>query len=306
MPRPFEQLDLNLLRSFLVIYQERNTTKAAEILNVSQSAVSRTLQRLRDHFGDELLMRTPNGLTPTPKADEIAKSLPAVMHQLASICSDRDQFDPANINDTVRLALIPLLITAIGAQLCESLRSEAPNIGIEMVSWEADTAELINANSVQVGVAFSIADLPKQLVSRKVASDGVKLVARHNHPLFSGEVSLERVAKYPFASVILPQVNYHQPAVATAMAEQGVNVDVNTRFIQFDALASYVEQTDSISPGSHLLERTYASKIKGLPITIPGMPKLDYCVVYHARNRQNPLYSWIQSHIKRVLDKAIL
>ncbi len=60
----FSQLDLNLLRTFMILYQEQNMRKAAHRLKVSQPAVSKALQRLREHFGNELFVKTPTGYNP--------------------------------------------------------------------------------------------------------------------------------------------------------------------------------------------------------------------------------------------------
>src|ERR1700743_3021411 len=78
----WRRLDLNLLVVFDAVMQERNATRAAERLNMSQSAVSHALGRLRAMLGDELFVRTPEGMTPTPQAERLA---PSVRQALADL-----------------------------------------------------------------------------------------------------------------------------------------------------------------------------------------------------------------------------
>ena len=74
--RKLIRTDLNLLVALQILLEERNVTRAAERLSVSQPALSKTLQKLRDSFEDELFTRTSHGLVPTPRAEELGLDLP--------------------------------------------------------------------------------------------------------------------------------------------------------------------------------------------------------------------------------------
>ena len=109
--------DLNLLLVFDALMDERNVTRAAERLHLSQPAVSAALNRLRDFFGDPLFVRVQRGILPTPRAIELAQAAKAVLGQIESIIDARP-FDPTHsetvfrigANDYAQLAVVVPLI----------------------------------------------------------------------------------------------------------------------------------------------------------------------------------------------------
>src|SRR5258706_15127033 len=98
------QADLNLLIVFTVLAEERNVTRAAARLALSQPAVSRALQRLRDMFHDDLLVRSAEGYEPTPKGQRLLQELESTLPRLDRLLSGSD-FDPASEETTFRIAL---------------------------------------------------------------------------------------------------------------------------------------------------------------------------------------------------------
>src|SRR4029077_2320894 len=114
------QADLNLLVVFTAVAEERNITRAASRLLLSQPAVSRALHRLRDMFHDDLLIRTANGYEPTPKGQRLLQDLATMLPRLDRLMAGGD-FDPSTEDATFRIAttdhaahlLVPLLYTSV-------------------------------------------------------------------------------------------------------------------------------------------------------------------------------------------------
>ena len=135
----FRKLDLNLFRVFAMVCRERNLTRAAEQLHISQSAVSHALARLREQLKDPLFVREAQGVTPTPLALRV---LPAVLEGLAlfeRVAHHGDTFDPAN--DITRLMLSmndeiePLLLPGIS----QALRQHLPDVALSCVRVDRST-----------------------------------------------------------------------------------------------------------------------------------------------------------------------
>src|ERR1700719_3419339 len=118
------QADLNLLVVFTALAEERNVTRAAARLLLSQPAVSRALQRLRDMFHDDLLIRTANGYEPTPKGQRLLQDLATMLPRLDRLMASGD-FDPSTEDATFRIAgtdhaahlLVPLLCNSVLSNL---------------------------------------------------------------------------------------------------------------------------------------------------------------------------------------------
>ena len=90
----FTKTDLNLFLTFEVIYTERNLTKAAEILGITQPAVSNALSRLRDTFKDELFIRTSKGMIPTPVAQNIMPDIRNALNLMRNTINESETFNP--------------------------------------------------------------------------------------------------------------------------------------------------------------------------------------------------------------------
>ncbi|MYW70141.1 LysR family transcriptional regulator [Streptomyces sp. SID8379] len=98
-----ERVDLNLLAPLAALLEERHVSRAAEVAGMSQPAMSRALQRLRDTLGDELLVRTPSGYRLTPRAERVQRQLRAVVPRLESLFAP-EEFDPATAAESFRVA----------------------------------------------------------------------------------------------------------------------------------------------------------------------------------------------------------
>src|SRR5437899_7397574 len=114
------QADLNLLVVFTAVAEERNITRAASRLLLSQPAVSRALQRLRDMFHDDLLIRTPTGYEPTPKGLRLLQELESTLPRLDRLMAGTD-FDPSAEEATFRIAATDHAAHVICPLLCRTV-----------------------------------------------------------------------------------------------------------------------------------------------------------------------------------------
>src|SRR5210317_1352524 len=96
------KIDLNLLISLQVLLEEKNVSRAAERLFITQPAMSKTLSRLRSVFDDPLFTRTSHGMQPTPRAIELALGLPDILGGISQLVSG-SYFDPARAEDEVTI-----------------------------------------------------------------------------------------------------------------------------------------------------------------------------------------------------------
>src|SRR5512139_1608124 len=102
--REFHKIDLNLLIALQVLLEERNVSRAAERLFITQPAMSRTLSRLRTLFADELFTRSSHGMQPTPRAMELANGLDSIVGDIVQLLA-RNKFDPGAVTGEISLAL---------------------------------------------------------------------------------------------------------------------------------------------------------------------------------------------------------
>jgi len=145
------KLDLNLLKILHVLLREKNTLRTAKILNTSQPSVSRALSKLRQELDDPLLVRESRGMKLTPKAKKIANQLPSVLAAIEGLFATHD-FEPGKISRILRIALNGYLMESYGCQIYKSIKQDAPNAKVELVSYNNSTANDIISGRVDAGL----------------------------------------------------------------------------------------------------------------------------------------------------------
>jgi LysR family transcriptional regulator, mexEF-oprN operon transcriptional activator len=149
----FRGVDLNLLLVFRALLQERGVTRAAQRLFLGQPAVSGALKRLRNMFGDELFVRTPRGMEPTPRALELSRSIEPLLLTLHQALTQPPRFDPATAQRTFRLGLSDALEAALMPELMRLLGERAP--GVRLITRNADTPRapgMVDAGEIELAV----------------------------------------------------------------------------------------------------------------------------------------------------------
>jgi DNA-binding transcriptional LysR family regulator len=126
-----QQIDLNLFLVFDAVYRERNLTRAAEALAVTQPAISNALTRLRRSLDDPLFVRTAHGMLPTPVADNLAPKVSAALQLLDAGTRAGADFNAAESNKVFRLSLNDLAEVSLLPRLLERVQQEAPAVRIE-------------------------------------------------------------------------------------------------------------------------------------------------------------------------------
>src|SRR5690349_20611905 len=143
--RNIRQTDLNLLIALNVLLEERNVTRAADRLGLTQSAASRMLGRLRATFDDPLFVRTSRGLTPTKRALDIAVSLQEHLFGLEKLLAEGDIFDPRAARRRFRVAAIDYVQATLLAPLIAKLQAQAPPIDFEIRQPSSDSERDLDA-----------------------------------------------------------------------------------------------------------------------------------------------------------------
>jgi DNA-binding transcriptional LysR family regulator len=126
--------DLNLLRALLAMIDTGSVTRAAEIVQVSQPAMSRILARLREDFGDPLLVRSGGAMKRTPRAEALADPIRALLKQ-AAVLYEGASFDPARAQRVFRAAIPDVVAATMLAPLIEAMARAAPGCRIDLIPW---------------------------------------------------------------------------------------------------------------------------------------------------------------------------
>ena len=191
----FQSLDLNLLRVFDTLAEERSVTRAGERLGLTQSAVSHALNRLRYAFKDELFVRAPEGMQATPRAAEVwpdvRRGLVQLQHALAPT-----KFDPAEAERAFNIAASPYFCEVLLPRAVARIRAEAPNVELHIRTPYGGVAEALETGRLDlaVGLFGRVADS----FSREVLfEENLVWVLRADHPVLAEPEPLARLPELP-------------------------------------------------------------------------------------------------------------
>ncbi len=186
------QVDLNLFVVFDAIYSERNLTRAAEVLFITQPAVSNALSRLRKTFNDQLFVRSPHGMVPTPVADNIILRVREALLLLNTSVQHGHDFVPAEAEKTYRFSMNDMAESVILAPLMEALHDKAPGIRVESFHVERENmAKELTAGSLDFSIDIPLVVDP-QLCHAPFSSSRYVVVVREDHPEVGDTLTLDQ------------------------------------------------------------------------------------------------------------------
>lgn len=268
---PLRHIDLNLLVVLDVLLRERSVTRAAQRLNVTPSAISHALRRLRELFDDELLIRDGRRMRPTVRAEALAETLPRLLGQLSNMVAAPQPFEPGTSTRTFRLAapdfiapLVPLLLQHVG--------EEAPQVRIELVPFSPMVARELaeGRHDALVGPSF-------------LGDEGVRSVAlgawpwavfgRADHPAFR-DWSLEAWSAYPHLQIRTSGGGGPGP-VGRKASTFGVQRRIGAVIPHFSMAAPVLAQTNLLltvpSLAMNSAEAAYGLVRRDVPFDLPPM-----------------------------------
>ncbi len=170
------QADLNLLVVFTALAEERNVTRAANRLLLSQPAVSRALHRLRETFRDDLLIRTASGYEPTPKGERLLHELSTTLPRLDRLLSGSN-FDPNTEETTFRVAVTDHASHILGPVICRTVLPQAGKVSFDLVSFGDHTFEAIEKGRLDLLLNADDGHLPPRFENESIFEDGFACVA---------------------------------------------------------------------------------------------------------------------------------
>ena len=188
-----KNVDLNLLVYLDVLLRERNVTRAAESLGISQPAMSNGLRRLRELFSDPLLVRTSGGMSPTERAEKLQPKVREVVASIKKVVQGDRQFDAASANRVFRISVSDYSESTLLPPMLRRMRLEAPDVSLDILTPSDVSYQDLEQGGVDL-VINRFDELPQSFHQRPIWRDGFSCVFSHQNPIrnsFNLEAYLE-------------------------------------------------------------------------------------------------------------------
>ncbi|MGC1060976.1 LysR substrate-binding domain-containing protein [Pantoea agglomerans] len=288
--------DLNLLPVLLVMIEERNVTRAAERLGITQPALSNALNRLRETLNDPLFIRERYGMRPTPKAEQLAQVVGAALSSIDKVILGQQDFDPLNATRLFTLAPNSYVEFIMMPAIVARLRSCAPGIRLRLTPFGNDVTEtgVISGNTDMV--LGRIVEPPDNLVVQHLMNEGLACVIRADHPLVGENLSAEQYEQLKHVNVLPP--GRMRAGLYQALEQRGLRRQVAVSVTHFLAVPEMIAVTDYCATLPRLicqhLSRDQRLRIVPAPVDLGTFPVE---MGWHARYRDDPAHRWFRTLI---------
>ncbi|WP_313301415.1 LysR family transcriptional regulator [Diaphorobacter sp.] len=313
-PFNFRSLDLNLLRVFDEVMAERNLTRAATNLSITQPAVSNALRRLRDLLGDELLVRKGHGVEPTPRAIAL---WPVVRQSLAQLQESLapDSFDPASARSTFVLAMADATSATLIPPLIDIVEREAPGVSLRVVPLTTrDPRGLLDDASADIAIGYFpavISDITAQAqMDNVITHESLRLydgeyvcVMRRDHPLAGQEITLDAYceARHLLVSFSGKPFGFIDEALSGLQRERRIVLTVNQFFTAGRVVAS--SNLLTVLPRHFVNIANLHDDLVWRPLPI-SLPPVHVDAVWRPERRYDAGHTWLRDAIARAATQT--
>ena len=298
MPTPSVKLgaiDLNLLVVFDAVMRERNVTRAGEHLGLSQPAMSHALTRLRYMLKDDLFVRSPKGMLPTPRAEQLASPVRAALDGLQHSL-EPTQFIPTEATRSFGIAVDNYSAIVMVGPLAARVTKLAPGVRLEFrPSGTLDILDLLDRGELDLAIG-PWPDQGERFSRLSLLQDGFVAVLRKGHPAVGArELSLEEFAALPHLAI--SSVPYDTDFVDRALARRKLTRRVHLR-APFLSAAQILATSDMVSV---LQQRVADELVRYRPLVIRRLPHssptLETAMIWPRRLDNQPAHRWLRDMV---------
>ena len=289
------QADLNLLIVFAVVSEERNVSRAAARLHLSQPAVSRALQRLREMFHDDLLLRTASGYEPTPKGQRLLHELESMLPRLDRLLSGAE-FDPNSEEASFRIAATDHASHVLCPLLCRKILPSATKVSFIFIPLHEGQFEATEKGRVDLLLVADDGTAPAHFAKEVIFEvDFVCVVARESP--FSRALTLKQYTSAHHIGINI--VGGIQTIPEKRLSAIGAKRHCPIVVPYHTAAMRSVIGTDLVATVPRLIAELEASNASLKIVKAPAvLGTFKYFMAWHPRMNTDAAHTWLRSIIR--------
>ncbi|NQZ91518.1 MAG: LysR family transcriptional regulator [Moritella sp.] len=300
------RLDLNLLVCLYILLDECSVTHAADRLHLSQSAVSKSLNRLREQFDDPLFIRSAYGIQPTQYALDLAPQLEALLFNIEQLTAPKT-FVPTTSQRRFKMAVVENVYALFLPQFLGDIFTEAPNIILDNQSWDSETFERLRNGELDFGItgkdlnpqdAILTLMPPKGIHCYELCQDSQSCLVRKNHPLLKQTWDQDNYLRQRHIQV--RSLKNDRWLLDYKLAEKGLTRDIAIYVPDFNNAANLCTHTDFVLTAPSHFARDIAAQLDLIILPLPTpLPLMAYTLFWHQNKDKDLGHNWLREIIIR-------
>ena len=304
-------LDLNLLIALDALLTERNVTRAAERIHISQPGMSAALQKLRHHFSDQLLERIGRNMELTARGRALAEPVKSILTQVRDLGEESNRFDPGVAKRIFRISATTYCCELLAAPLIAALGEKAPLVSVQFEELAPDTAERILDGQVDFAVTISARLLDKMdshdehFHSEKLFTDNFVVAVAKDNPCAHDGISFDELCDMGYVETrfggtiagISEQLWRQQPK----------QPHISCWLPNFQLTLDTIGKTDMATILPELLVVLQGDRYNVRSIPVPfEMPILEERLYWHKRNDNDPGHRWMSGMLRETMRELLI
>lgn len=288
---------LRLLGALDALLSERNVTRAAGRLHLSQSATSGTLAQLRQLFNDPLLVRVGRDLELTARAQAMLPLVRDALEGVDRLFGAQAAFVPGALKRQFRLAVTDAVGQVLVPDLIERIAAQAPGVTLKVSAAGFEVPEKLLGNGTLDLLVGHYEDVPADLRTMTLYASRLVAVARAAHPVIKARMSLLQFVQAPQV-VVFPHSAALEEGLRQAFTATARPFRLAASVQQLSLAVAIVERTDAIAlvtePMARLHARTSAIQVLELPRQVQ-LPQVRVQAIWHERSQHDPACAWLRA-----------
>jgi DNA-binding transcriptional LysR family regulator len=293
--------DLNLLLAFDTLMRERNVTRAAESMFVTQSAMSHTLHRLRQQLNDPVLIKSPAGMQPTALALALVEPVRSLLQEMERLLEAPQAFDPASSQRRFTIAATDYMEFLILPELSRLIEQSAPGVDIHVKRTEsAFPLPQLENGSLDVVLGFaSVLNPPAHLHCEHLFMDRMACVVRQDHQKIKAAPTLE--AYLAETHMLISRTGDKLGVIDEKLLELGLERRINFIVPHFLSAPLIVAQSNMILSLPYRLAIAFQKLVplEVLPVPV-SLPDYDLAMIWHPLWEKDPAHGWLREQVSSI------
>ena len=299
--RNLRAVDLNLLVVLDSIIEEKHITNAAKKLNLTQSALSKTLSRIRNMFDDPILVRMQNGYELTDRAQKLAEPIKKILQDVDEVIAPIN-FDPATTEQWFSIGTLDFGEVIAGNEFMRQICEKAPKSKIRFIPRTILSNSQLFDGAVDMLFRVRPEEVPQNCIAETIIEDKMVCIVDSNHPTAGKKLTLDDYLNFPHSAL---HVGIDEPIIDKTLAKIGKKRNTLKQSSNFVALAFSILNTPMIltvpNSAAQTLKQLLDISVHDLPFQTPP---LDMVMIWHKRNQDRPDHKWFRNEFKKAFLKA--
>lgn len=301
---PLSKLDLGMIVALEIMLRERSVSKAARSVGLSQPAMSNALARMRDIFGDPLLVRSEGDMVLTERGERLLEQLDPLVAELETLAAP-STFDAAVSTATFRLAATDHVGATVMPDVFRTVAAEAPGVRLHALTMPSREVDLHDAHAGPIDLRLGwIRALPGSWYSRTLFEEELVVVGAKDNPALAEPIDLEGFLALPHIALASERPMF-QNLIDQALAAAGYQRNIAATISHF-AMAPFI-----VAHGNHIAMfpkrlAEYYRPWTEIKVVKPPFPFEDFSVslAWHPRVHNDPGHKWLRNLIVRCVART--